>query len=316
MSFAPPEVEPHGVHVVDTGFVRPHFDAAFLIVENGRGAFIETGTTHSLPRLLEAVEHAGLTRDAVDYVIPTHVHLDHAGGAGALMRELPNAKLVVHPRGVRHMIDPTQLLAGARAVYGDEEVARSYGEVPGVAVERVIATADGMTIELAGRPLRFLDTPGHAKHHHCIWDEASRSVFTGDTFGLAYRELQTSRGASILITTPPVQFEPEAWRESIGRLVALDPRRVYVTHYGGVGDATRLARELLRQIDATAAIGEAARGASDRQRRLCDGLAALYVERLRAQGVSLPDAELEALISFDVELNAKGVAIWLDRGQR
>jgi len=144
MSFAPPEVEPHGVHVVDTGFVRPHFDAAFLIVENGRGAFIETGTTHSLPRLLEAVEHAGLTRDAVDYVIPTHVHLDHAGGAGALMRELPNAKLVVHPRGVRHMIDPTQLLAGARAVYGDEEVARSYGEVPGVAVERVIATADGI----------------------------------------------------------------------------------------------------------------------------------------------------------------------------
>jgi glyoxylase-like metal-dependent hydrolase (beta-lactamase superfamily II) len=108
----------HGISVVDTGFVRPRFDASFLIVEHGRAAFVDTGPNSAVPRLLSALEAHGLDRDAVDYVIPTHVHLDHAGGAGLLMQELPRAKLVVHPRGARHLSDPSVLLEGVRAVYG------------------------------------------------------------------------------------------------------------------------------------------------------------------------------------------------------
>ena len=119
----------HGISVVDTGFVRPRFDASFLIVENGRAAFVDTGPNSAVPRLLAALEAHGLERDAVDYVIPTHVHLDHAGGAGLLMRELPQAKLVVHPRGARHLIDPSVLMEGVRAVYGAEVAARDYGEL-------------------------------------------------------------------------------------------------------------------------------------------------------------------------------------------
>src|SRR5258705_1498509 len=115
-----PFVQPlaHGIHAIDTGFHRANFDAAYLMVEDGHAAFIDTGTNHSVPRLLEALEAAGLARDAVDYVIPTHVHLDHAGGAGALMKELPRATLVVHPRGARHMIDPGLLIESATGVYG------------------------------------------------------------------------------------------------------------------------------------------------------------------------------------------------------
>src|SRR6476619_5543173 len=92
----------HGIHVVDTGFHRPLFDAAYLIVERGRAAFIDTGTNDAVPRLLAALAGAGVRVDAVDYVIATHVHLDHAGGAGLLMQQLPNAMLVVHRRGARH----------------------------------------------------------------------------------------------------------------------------------------------------------------------------------------------------------------------
>ena len=165
---------PHGIHVVDTGFHRPRFDAAYLIVERGRAAFVDTGTNHAVPRLLAALAHVGLEPAAVDWLIVTHVHLDHAGGAGLLLRSLPNAKLVVHPRGARHLIDPAFLVAGATAVYGAAEMARSYGTIVGIDAERVLATADGMTLELAGRPLEFIDTPGHARHHHCIWDAASR----------------------------------------------------------------------------------------------------------------------------------------------
>ncbi len=115
----------HGIGVVDTGFHRPLFDAAYLIVERGRVAFIDTGTNHAVPRLLAALAAAGLERDAVDFVIPTHVHLDHAGGAGLLMQQLPRARLVVHPRGARHMIDPAHLMKGATEVYGAAEMERS-----------------------------------------------------------------------------------------------------------------------------------------------------------------------------------------------
>ncbi|HET7795523.1 MAG TPA: MBL fold metallo-hydrolase, partial [Rhizobacter sp.] len=187
-------VLPHDIHVIDTGFHRPNFDAAYLLTHQGRAAFIDTGTSHSLPRLLQALNAAGLAAEAVDWVIPTHVHLDHAGGAGALMQALPRARLLIHPRGERHMVDPRALIAGASAVYGAEEVQRSYGTVVPVPQERVVVSVDGMTVhvgDVGGRPLQVLHTPGHAKHHHCIWDAASRGFFTGDTFGLSYREFDT-----------------------------------------------------------------------------------------------------------------------------
>ncbi len=303
----------HGIHVIDTGYVRPLFDAAWLVVENGRAAFVDTGTNHSVPRLLAALDAAGLGPDAVDWVIPTHVHLDHAGGAGALMRALPHARLAVHPRGARHLIDPSALSAGARAVYGDAEFERSYGEIVPVDAARVLETHDGLVLELGGRPLRFLDTPGHAKHHHCIWDEASRGCFTGDTFGLSYRDFDTARGPWILPTTTPVQFEPEALRRSVQRLLALQPERMYLTHYGAVGDVARLGAEFLLQLDAMVAIGERHRAAPGRDAAIREDLARLAIERLRVHGCAFDDARIRELLALDVELNAQGMAIWLDR---
>ena len=310
------QADPHGIHVIDTGFVRARFDAAYLVAERGRGAFIDTGTSFSLPRLLGAIGTAGLTREAIDYVIVTHVHLDHAGGAGVLMRELPNARLVAHARGARHMIDPSALLDGARGVYGDEEVARSYGEVPGVPAERVISTSDGLTLELAGRPLLFIDTPGHARHHHCIWDAASRSWFSGDTFGMSYPEFDTDGRQWPLPTTTPVQFEPAALRASIERLLSSQPQQVYVTHFGKVREPRRIADELLLQIDAMVAIALRLRDARERQPQMKREFAALYRERVRAHGCTLSDARVDGLLALDVELNARGVAIWLDKEPR
>jgi glyoxylase-like metal-dependent hydrolase (beta-lactamase superfamily II) len=302
-----------GIFCIDTGFHRPRFDAAYLMVERGRAAFIDTGTNHAVPRLLAALDAAGLAADAVDYVIPTHVHLDHAGGAGLLMRSLPAARLVVHPRGARHMIDPRALYQGALAVYGQAEMDRSYGELVGVPAERVVTTADGMTLEIAGRPLQFIDTPGHARHHHCVWDERSRGWFTGDTFGLSYREFDTARGAWIMPTSTPVQFEPDALRASIERLLARDPACIHLTHYGRVRDAARLGALLLEQLDAMVAIATSLRDAPQRHEALKQALGALYAERLRAHGCTLPDTRLRELLALDVELNAQGIEVWLDR---
>ena len=303
----------HGIHAIDTGFTRPRFDAAYLIVEDGRAAYVDSGTNAALPRLLGALDHLGLAREAVDHVIVTHVHLDHAGAAGSLMQALPNARLVVHPRGARHMIDPRVLLEGARAVYGAEEVARTYGELQPVAADRVLETRDGMTLNLAGRALEFIDSPGHARHHHCIWDGRSRGWFTGDTFGLSYPELQAPLGRYLLPTTTPVQFEPEPLKHSIRLMLAREPDCMYLTHYSRVTGVAQLGAGLLEQIDAMVDLARPLAAAPDRHERLKAALGRLSRDRMKALGSPLADAEIEHLLALDIELNAQGLGIWLDR---
>ena len=306
---------PHGIHVIDTGFVRPRLDAAYLVVEQGRGAFIDCGVNHSVPRLLAALGAAGLAPADVDWLILTHVHLDHAGGAGELMRQLPNARLVVHPRGARHMIDPSRLWAGATAVYGEAEMQRSYGALVPVAVERVVEAPDGHEVVLAGRRLICLDTPGHARHHNAIHDPASGCVFSGDTFGVSYGEFDTAQGPFILPTTSPVEFDPEALHRAFERLLALTPVAIYPTHYGRLEPVQRLARELHEQIDAMVAIALTAdQGArAERHRAIGAGLRQLYARRLARHGWQGEAATRDALLAVDIELNAQGLAVWLDQ---
>ena len=150
------------------------------------------GSNASVERILKVIESRGRSPDEVSHVIVTHVHLDHAGGAGELMARLPNAQFVVHPYGARHMIDPSRLEASARDVYGDEEFDAMYGTLTPIPAERVITMEDGDSLLVGRRPLSFMDSPGHARHHFCVWDEQSSGWFTGDTFGLSYRELDTA----------------------------------------------------------------------------------------------------------------------------
>ena len=306
----------HGIHVIDTGFHRPVFDASFLISERGRAAFVDTGTNHSVPRLLAALAAAGHAPDAVDFVIATHVHLDHAGGVGLLMQQLPAATLVVHPLGAHHLIDPVRLMDSARRVYGAEEVARSYGDVVGVDPARMLRTTDDFVLDFAGRPLKFLDTPGHARHHHCIWDECSRGFFTGDTFGISYREFDTAAGAWIMPTTTPIQFEPESMRRSIQRMLAHQPECLYLTHYGRVTEPARLGALLLAEMDEMVALALSLPNDAARHTALVRGFGEMYLTRLRAQGCALSDERILELLALDLELNAQGIAVWLNRRSR
>jgi glyoxylase-like metal-dependent hydrolase (beta-lactamase superfamily II) len=303
----------HGITRLDSGYVRPHLDAFYLVVEQGRAAIIDTGTTHSVPVALAALERLGLGRDQVDYVMPTHVHLDHAGGAGALLQELPNARLVVHPRGVRHLVDPSQLIAGSTEVYGAEEMQRAFGTIVPAPPERVIEGGDGLEIDLAGRPLRLLHATGHALHHYVVWDAASRGLFTGDAFGISYREFDTANGAYLFATTTPVQFDPEAWLASIDRLMAWGPEAVYLAHFGRVGDVARLAdmlrRDLVRIRNQALAVAEA----DDPVAAIRTSLENNYLEDLAAHGATVDRARLHDMMAMDLDLNSRGIAIWLAR---
>jgi hydroxyacylglutathione hydrolase len=304
----------NGISAVDSLLVRARQTAVHIIVEEGRAAIVDTATAHCAPRVLQALAAEGVAPDAVDYVILTHVHLDHAGGAGRLMALCPNARLTVHPRGARHMIDPARLMAATVDIYGADAARRMYGEVVPIPRERVVETPEGASILLAGRELRFLDTPGHARHHVVVQDRRTGHLFAGDCFGLSYRELDVGERQFSFPTTSPSQFDPAALHASIDRLVGLAPESVYVTHFGRLRDVRRLAADLHRLIDAHV---ELARGATqsgaERLGRLSAGVRSLVVAEARRQGSTLSEEELIDVFALDIELNAQGLSVWLEQ---
>jgi hydroxyacylglutathione hydrolase len=304
---------PDGILAVDAGYGRPGMVAIHLVIEQGRAAVVDSGTNASAPRVLAALAAAGVPPENVDWVLLTHIHLDHAGGAGSLMCAFPNAKLVVHPRGVRHMIDPSRLWEATAAVYGAERAFALYGRLAPVAPERIVEAIDGLELALAGRQFRIIDTPGHARHHVCIWDEKARAFFAGDVFGLSYRELDVDGRAFVYPTTTPTQFDPDALHASIERLLGFAPEAMYLTHYSRVTDIDRLAGDLHRLIDTQVAVARAARGDGvARHVEILAGLEQIVREEAERQGWTLPEEAVLELLRTDLELNAQGLGVWLD----
>ncbi len=302
-----------GISAVDVLFERECLNAVHIVVEKGRAAIIDTGTANGVERVLEALAEKGVAPRQVDYVILTHVHLDHAGGAGQLMARCPNAMLTVHPRGARHVIDPGRLLAATVAVYGEAATRRMFGDVVPVPGARVRETPEGASVSLAGRELAFLDAPGHARHHVLVRDAASGGIFVGDSFGLSYRELDRDGLQFSFPTTSPAQFDPPALQRTIERILALRPEALYVTHFGRLSDPRRLAGDMHRLIDAHVELAERHRNdGAERGARLRQALGELVLAEGARQRWKLAQDELRRVFALDVELNAQGLEAWLD----
>lgn len=304
---------PDGITAIDTDYVRPQLDASHLLVDHGRAAFVDTGTTLSVPNLLAALDARGIGRDQVDWVLTTHVHLDHAGGAGELMRQLPNARCATHPRGARHLVDPAKLIAGSIAVYGETRYRELYGDIVPVAEDRMFVPGDGERISVGRRNLELIHTPGHALHHYCVVDLDTRRIFPGDNFGISYRDFDVDGRELIFPTTTPVHFDPVAMRSSIDRLMAYRPVAMYLTHYSQVLQLDRLADDLKRRVDELAQLARSLATEPDRASRLRSEMFALMSAWLDAHGYPGDVAERHRLIDDDVELNAQGLEVWLDR---
>jgi glyoxylase-like metal-dependent hydrolase (beta-lactamase superfamily II) len=310
----PPIDYPDGVTTIDVAYVRSGFAASHLIVENGYAAFIDTGTSLSVPLLLKVLAEKGVSREKVTHVMPTHVHLDHAGGAGALMQEFPNAVLVVHPRGARHMIDPAKLIAGTVAVYGEEITKKLYGTIVPVPEERVLIAEDESRLDFHGRSLLFLDAPGHARHHYCVIDESTNNLFSGDNFGIYYREFDNENGAFIFPTTTPVQFDPRAMRKTLDRLLSYNPQAVYLTHFGRVTNVEKLGSDLRNCLGQLVEMAlDLKQKGKAQQDNLASGVQQILRDRLRKHNCQLSESRQDELLAFDYQLNAQGIKVWLDR---
>ncbi|EAT11129.1 MBL fold metallo-hydrolase [Bermanella marisrubri] len=309
---------PGKVYCLDTGFQRKQMAACYAIESEGRWAIIETGTNDTVPLILAFLEQQAVSPEQVDFIIITHVHLDHAGGVGKLMESLGHAQLLVHEKGARHMIDPSKLQQGATAVYGEQEFQRTYGELLPVDERRVTVMKDNSDVILGLRRLHFIDTPGHADHHFCIFDEQTQGWFTGDTFGLAYKELDHNGKPFIIPTTTPVQFDPDKLKRSIQRLISYDPEVMYLTHFGEVHEPEKLSHQLFDQIDELVQIAQ--KYADLEESLQVEGiyreLMALLLRKLEHHGSGLSVEEQKKVLHSDVLLNAKGLFVYNKRQEK
>jgi len=302
-----------GIVAIDTEYARPLQDASHLIVEGGRAAFVDTGTNDSVPLLINALWQQDLDAEDVDFVFLTHIHLDHAGGAGLLMQSLPNARCVVHPRGALHMADPARLIAGTEAVYGVEKTREMYGDIQPIDQERLVIAGDEHWFDLNGRKMQTLYTEGHALHHYCLNDPVSRGVFTGDSFGVSYREFDTAAGAFIFPTSTPTHFDPDAAHISVDRIMACKPKQLYLTHYSRVRDLGRLAKDMHAGIDAYREMALANKDADDLYEAILPPMSEYLKTGARDHGFHGDDDALHSVLEIDIVLNTQGLVSWLQR---
>ena len=298
-----------GISVIDSEYYSKDFAAIYLLKQKNKVIIIETGTNYSVPHVKEALSQVGLSFSDVSYVIPTHVHLDHAGGAGLLMMQCQNAALVVHPRGARHLIDPSKLVAGAKAVYGENKFKEYYGEIFPIDANRVIQADDNFILDFDGRELRFIDTPGHARHHFCIWDKATKSMFTGDTFGISYRDLDHQDELYILPSTSPVQFDPEALIQSINRIMEFKPERVCLTHFSAIKPTKKATNKLIESIHFVSNLAIKYADKNDSESIIYTKMMDYFLEGLNEIGFQNNDYAKDRL-SLDVLINTQGLIYW------
>lgn len=283
--------------------VLPRFTAAYLRLAKEECAFIETHTGHALPRLLAGLAANDRTPEQVRYIVVTHAHLDHAAGASALLARCPNATLLAHPRAARHLIDPARLVASATSVYGAARFGELYGTIDPIPASRVRALEDGESFELGGATLRVHHTAGHAKHHFIVHDPATSTVYTGDTFGLVYPDLQRA-GRFAIATTSPTDFDPAEARTSIDKVLSLGEPTACLTHFDEIRDPAEVGAQVRAWIDRSEAFLEQA--AAGDERPIADKLRAAIAEVAERRGLALTDADWK-LLATDIDLNAQGI---------
>ncbi len=298
-----------GISVIDSGYFSKDFAAIYLLRQGNEVAIIETGNKYSATNVQKALKMDGLSFSDVAYIIPTHVHLDHAGGAGELMNRCQNAQLIVHPRGARHMINPSKLIEGAMAVYGEENFNKLYGEIIPIDSSRVIEADDNFILDFEGRELKFIDTPGHARHHFCVWDKQTESMFTGDTFGISYRDLDKENEVYIFPSTSPVQFDPEALIKSIYKIMEYKPQRVCLTHFAAIKPTQKVVDQLIDGIHFVSNLAKKYATENDAELIIQDEMMNYFLKGIKKVG----NDDLEFCrdrLKLDVEINTQGLIYW------
>jgi glyoxylase-like metal-dependent hydrolase (beta-lactamase superfamily II) len=279
--------------------------SAGFLVTGPQPALVEAGSQSSTGAVLAALAEAGVGARDLRWVVVSHVHLDHAGAAGDIAAAFPNATVVVHEQGAPHLADPSRLIASAARVYGPL-LDSLYGRMLPVPSDRLLAAGDGLTIDVGGgRRLRMVDSPGHARHHQAILDEATGTLMVGDAVGVLLPDLGVLRPA-----TPPPDFDLELMVSSLRRFRELRPARMVLTHFGPVGDVeatlAQAESEVRRWVDL------ARRVTGEHPDAGVDGVAAAFTRAFAASPADTPAAGRLDILN-GIHGNAAGIVRYLNR---
>ncbi|TGK44667.1 MBL fold metallo-hydrolase [Leptospira andrefontaineae] len=307
------------IRTIDCGYVEAGLACAYLIVDGNRATFVENNTNNAVPLLLEALKEEGLGPESVDYIIITHVHLDHAGGTGKLVSLCPNATVLAHPKAVPHVIDPTRLIKSSIQVYGEENYFKLYGEILPVPSDRVRTMSEGEELIWQKRIFKFLHTRGHANHHFCIYDSLTNGIFTGDTFGIGYTLFRKGKDSLLFPSTTPTDFDPEEAILSVDKILATGADKAYLTHFGvwedirsgasQMKEGLNVMKNVLISAEKTGLEGEALVS-------FCEGRVRSYLEdQIRIRDLPFGEKE-ERFIGFDSQINAQGIAFKIERSRK
>jgi glyoxylase-like metal-dependent hydrolase (beta-lactamase superfamily II) len=299
----------HEVFQIDTRMAGYDGITAGYLIRSDRPCLVETGTAPSAPVVRDALAQLGIGADDLATVVVTHIHLDHAGGAGDIAAMFPAAQIVVHQRGARHLADPSRLMASARQVYGDA-LDRFFGALAPVPADRIVALEDTGTVDLGGgRRLDSHYSPGHAKHHVGLIDSDSGDLYTGDAAGVHIPETGDLRPA-----TPPPDFDLEAALASLRKFAALQPSRLLFSHFGPVTAVTQTLDRSQQEIKLWVEETRQARAAG----LDLDHAVAMVRDRTRARYLALrPDADPALAVRFErasgATSNVSGIMHWLEK---
>lgn len=297
---------------VDCNYIRPQLAASYILKNGDYAAIIETGTKNSVADIVKQVQELNIDKENVLYIIPTHVHLDHAAGAGFLAEEFPKAQVLAHPRGKNHLSDPQRLQEGTIAVYGQETFDKLYNEIKPIPEEKLLASSDGMTIQLGEETLLIRHAEGHASHHLVVFAQQKGILFTGDTFGIGYPELQTADSFFVYPTTTPIDFDANKLLSSIDMFLSLEPKAVALTHFGIYSEVQEIAKELKEDVKLMGSWVEeqAESDNEDIEAYMSQKLETYFKEKLAKKNMS---EDLYSLLELDIGLNAMGLAVAVQR---
>lgn len=300
------EIAP-GLHQLDTLLGGMESMTAGFLVTGEQPALVETGSQSSVATVRDALAAAGIGPNDLRWIIVTHIHLDHAGGVGDLAAAFPSATVVVHERGVRHLVDPSRLIDSAARVYGPL-LDGLYGRMEAVPEDRLIAAGDGLRIDVGGgRTLRMIDSPGHAKHHHAVLDETTGTLLVGDAVGVKLPDIGVLRPA-----TPPPDFDLEQATASLRKFREVHPSQVVLTHYGPVDAPDDTLAEAEDVMHRWVAVAEATLAAQADVG--IDAVAAALADAFAAPPAGLSPEVLEKLeVLNGVHSNATGIVRYLNR---
>jgi glyoxylase-like metal-dependent hydrolase (beta-lactamase superfamily II) len=302
------------VYLIDDFDLKMEERTGTYVLTEEQVTLIETSASPSIPYILEGLQTLGISPEDISYIIVTHIHLDHAGGAGLMLKHCPNAKVIVHPKGARHLADPSRLIQGAKAVYGDK-FTDLFDPIVEIAEDRLIIKGEGDTLEIGDKlTLEFLDTPGHANHHLSVFHPLTKGVFSGDTAGIFYPQIYREGIEFYLPTTSPNQFSPEKMLHSIDRYKELGIERIYFGHYGMSENPEEAFRQVERWLDVF--IKEAKLVYSDEKQRekLVENITINLYNRicsyLKQQGLA-ENHPIYELLYLDINVSSMGLAHYL-----